>query len=329
MSNTRVGTIAHLWRFPVKSMQGERLDEATVTDRGILGDRAYALVETDSGKVVSAKSVSAYPNLLACRAEFVEPPRNGELPPARIVLPNGVSVTTDAANVSAVLSKFFGRAVTLAHTAPADFTIDEQHADLATDAVTPAAPAQLGAALFAKLGVTSPVPAGAFFDAFPLSILTLVVARSTERTASTEPLRRTPLPYEPDRCDARLRLRRKRLGQAHAAVGESVRLRITMPDPRCVMTTLAQGELPRDVDVLRTLVAHNKIPVGADTRPCAGVYARVTSAGLVRSAIRSFWSDDRSSAVIPIAIGISLLALASGASVCALAHTGCFDRNCT
>ena len=173
MTNTPVGAIAHLWRFPVKSMQGERVVEASIGESGVLGDRAYALVETDTRKVVSAKSVNAYPDLLACRAQFIETPRAGdEVPPARITLPNGVAVTSDAANVNAVLSKFFGRAVTLERTAPVDFTIDEQRADLTTDAVGPATPAQLGAALFAKLGIASPVTPGAFFDAFPLSLLT-------------------------------------------------------------------------------------------------------------------------------------------------------------
>jgi len=51
MSET-VGTVATLSRFPVKSMQGERLAEAELTEGGFVGDRAYALVETDTGKVM-------------------------------------------------------------------------------------------------------------------------------------------------------------------------------------------------------------------------------------------------------------------------------------
>lgn len=283
MSNTPVGTIAHLWRFPVKSMQGERIDAATITERGIAGDRAYALIETDSGKVVSAKSVSKYPNLLSCRAEFVEPPKDGEIPAVRIVLPDGVTVTSDAANAAAVLSKFFGRAVTLARTAPADFTIDNQNADLETGDLSPAKPSQLGAALFEKLGVRSPVPAETFFDAFPLSLLTRSTldrlnalrpqSRFDERRFRMNVIVATPASgfVENDWVKRTLQL------------GDSLQVRITMPDSRCVMTTLAQGELPRDVDVMRTLVAHNRIPAGgADPLPCAGVYARVTTAGTVR-----------------------------------------------
>jgi hypothetical protein len=56
-----------------------------------------------------------------------------------------------------------------------------------------------------------------------------------------------------------------------------------MPDPRCVMTTLAQDDLPADTDVLRALVRHNRLEVaGAGVFPCAGVYAVVTHEGTAR-----------------------------------------------
>ena len=77
------GTIENLWRFPVKSMRGEELQEAVVTERGVLGDRAYALIDTDTGKVVSAKSVKLFPDILECAAKFVEPPpqSGSDIPP--------------------------------------------------------------------------------------------------------------------------------------------------------------------------------------------------------------------------------------------------------
>lgn len=86
-----VGSVAELWRFPVKSMRGEGFEQAEFTERGILGDRAYALIDADTGKVVSAKSVRLFPNLLGCQAAFVEPPKQGhEMPPARITLPEHI-----------------------------------------------------------------------------------------------------------------------------------------------------------------------------------------------------------------------------------------------
>src|SRR5262249_34909390 len=66
------------------------------------------------------------------------------------------------------------------------------------------------------------------------------------------------------------------------AVGDAVQLKITVPDGRCVMTTLAQGDLPQDPGILRTLVQHNRIPAGSGVYPCAGVYAVVSTPGSLR-----------------------------------------------
>jgi len=50
------GAVVSLWRYPVKSMMGEELNASDLTDRGLLGDRSLALVDTETGKVVSAKN---------------------------------------------------------------------------------------------------------------------------------------------------------------------------------------------------------------------------------------------------------------------------------
>ena len=59
-----VGEVAELWRFPVKSMSGERLEMAELTEGGVVGDRAYALIDVETGKVVSAKSVRLFSRIL-------------------------------------------------------------------------------------------------------------------------------------------------------------------------------------------------------------------------------------------------------------------------
>src|SRR6059058_2333056 len=99
-SSEPVGTIDALWRFPVKSMLGEELREVDLSEGGVLGDRAYAIRDRETGKVASAKHPKLWPDLLGCRASFVEPPRPGdELPPARIELADGNTVLSDAADV--------------------------------------------------------------------------------------------------------------------------------------------------------------------------------------------------------------------------------------
>jgi len=72
------------------------------------------------------------------------------------------------------------------------------------------------------------------------------------------------------------------IGQA-LAVGKTTRFDIALADPRCVMVTLAQDELPKDTDVLKGLVRHNRLQLGdMGAFPCAGVYAVVATPGTVR-----------------------------------------------
>src|SRR5919202_4799331 len=90
-----LGSVVSLWRYPVKSMMGEELNATEVTEHGLLGDRAYALVDAEAGKVASAKNPRRWPNLFDFRAGYPEPPRDARsLPPVRITLPDGESLTT-------------------------------------------------------------------------------------------------------------------------------------------------------------------------------------------------------------------------------------------
>src|SRR5205809_1950033 len=104
MSNTapiEVGSVVSLWRYPVKSMMGEELNAAEVTDRGLLGDRAYALVDRSDGKVASAKNPRKWSQLFDFRAAFVDPPRPGaKLPPVRITLPEGTVVSSEQSDAN-------------------------------------------------------------------------------------------------------------------------------------------------------------------------------------------------------------------------------------
>jgi uncharacterized protein YcbX len=128
--NEPVGAVLTLWRFPVKSMLGEELDAVDLSEGGIIGDRAFAVRDTETGKVASAKHPKLWPGLFACRAAFVEPPRAGEeLPAVRIELADGTTVMSDDPDVDAVLSRFFGRDVELARAAQNGYTIDQYHPD--------------------------------------------------------------------------------------------------------------------------------------------------------------------------------------------------------
>ena len=251
-----------------------------------MGDRGYALIDTDTGKVISAKSVRLYPGLMNFRATYVaEPTADDDLPPVRIDLPDGRSVMSDSGDADSTISDFFGRSVKLAQAAPDDYTIDQYHPDI--EDADPRGhrdteiEQRLGSAFFDEMGAPSPVPVGAFFDLFPITVITTSTLR---KLASLQP-------------DSDVDVRRFRMNivvetegegfvendwlEQGVSIGEA-QFGIAMADPRCVMTTLAQDDLPENKDVLRTLVQHNRLPVaGAGAFPCAGVYAAVVGPGRI------------------------------------------------
>jgi MOSC domain-containing protein len=283
-----VGKVGTLWRFPVKSMLGEELDSVDLVEGGVVGDRAYAIRDRDTGKVASAKHPKLWPDLLGCRAAFVEPPRRGrDLPSARIELADGSSVLSDAPDVDAILSSFFGRDVELAGAAQDGYTIDQYHPDEENydpdghrDEVVEA---QLGAAFFNERGLPSVVPEDSFFDLFPLSVLT---TSTLDQLSELEP---------ESQFDAR-RFRMNVIVDTSAegfvendwvgrtlAIGDHVQIGVALPDPRCVMPSLAQQDLPRDPRILKALAQHNRIDVAGALYPCAGVYAVAEATGTIRS----------------------------------------------
>src|SRR5574341_668924 len=117
MSNTtqtEVGLVVSLWQYPVKSMMGEELNATEVTERGLVGDRAYALVDRSDGKVATAKNPRKWPRLFDFRATFIEPARAAaKVPPIRIALPDGTTVASDQADVTQTLPQALHPEVTL------------------------------------------------------------------------------------------------------------------------------------------------------------------------------------------------------------------------
>ncbi|HWA63644.1 MAG TPA: MOSC domain-containing protein, partial [Caulobacteraceae bacterium] len=195
---------------------------------------------------------------------------------------DGRVVGSEAGAADSALSELFGRRVRLATAAPEDFTIDMQVAspDDAPGHGGSLVQQKLGAAYFAQAGAPSPVPATAFFDLFPLSVIT------TATLAHLQALQPGSL-FDSRRFRMNLVVESPAEGFVENAwLGRRVSvggaaLQVTMADPRCVMTTLAQDDLPQDLEVLRAVAAHNSLPFGGgDAKyPCAGVYAVVTTPG--------------------------------------------------
>jgi uncharacterized protein YcbX len=279
--------ISEVWRYPVKSMLGERRDSVTVTATGVAGDRAYAVIDRSDGKVASAKNPRKWRALLSCHAEFLEEPTAGDAPPpARITLPDGTAVTSDDSNVHDVLSKLLGREVTLADAAPEGALFEETWPD-----VEGMAPAEFidstrvrsdESEAVSDLALGLAAAPGSFFDLAPIHLVT---------SSSLDELRR----LQPGSEFVTQRFRPNIVIDAPAEgfvengwVGATLRLgadasvNVMMPTMRCVMTTLAQGDLPDDRAVLRAARDHNRVEIsGLGHWACVGAYASVVSPGTV------------------------------------------------
>jgi MOSC domain-containing protein len=264
----QVGSVAALWRYPVKSMMGEELNSSDITDRGLLGDRRFAVVDRTTGKVGGAKNPRKWGNFFDFRAAYAEPPRAAAaMAPVRITLPDGTGVMTGQADLDQILSEAFGRDVTLEEARSGDksqgATAEEYWPDM-------------GGLDYRDTVTDFEMPAGTFFDIAVVHLLT---------TATIDHLRAL---YPQGRFEAR-RFRPNIVISTHGqdqgfvennwvgrtvTIGGNVRLAITEPCPRCVMITLPQGDLPKDSGILKTAAQHNGVNVG--------VYASVNSGGTIR-----------------------------------------------
>ena len=105
-----IGTIKEIWRYPVKSMAGERLQHSVVAALGIPGDRGWAIRDEKAGEIRGAKKL---PALIRCRARYLAEPTSVDIPAAEITTPDGTKFRSDSAAASAHLSELLGRKVTL------------------------------------------------------------------------------------------------------------------------------------------------------------------------------------------------------------------------
>jgi uncharacterized protein YcbX len=246
-------------------MLGEELNATEVTKRGLLGDRAYALVDSAGGKVASAKNPRKWPGLFDCRAAFVDVPKTGaKAPPVRVTLPDGTIVNSEQRDLDQILSKGLKREVKLSalpdvRTATAEEYWPDieglDHRDTVTD---------------------FDLPEGTFFDCALVHLLTTATLdrlRALYPQGRFEVRRFRPnIVVETTNAEKDF-VENAWIGQT-LAIGDALRLSITGPCPRCVMTTLPQGDLPKDTGILRTAAQHNRANVG--------VYASVLQGGNVR-----------------------------------------------
>jgi len=276
--------VVEIRRCPVKSMQGEMPVEVTLDATGVVGDRAYALVDADTSAVASAKDPRRWAGLLGFAARFSAEPGAGQ--PVTITLPGGAEVSSSQADVDARLSAAVGRGVTLSPVPAAGAVYDEVWPD-----VDGLAPADFLASL--KSGQTSDgetvsanavgmLAPGTFQDVAPVTVLTTASLRAAQQhhpEGDWDP-RRFRMTVLLD-TDGDSFVENDWVGFT-LTIG-AVRLSVFAPTPRCVMTTLAQPGLGVDREVLRTIARHNRAEfAGVGVFACLGAYANVELAGTIR-----------------------------------------------
>jgi uncharacterized protein YcbX len=267
-----VGTVASIHRFPVKSMQGESLPEVEVVADGMVGDRTWALRDIETGKLASAKRPRPWAALLDCRATGV-----GD--DVVISLPTGEDFHVRDPGLPVALEAVLGRTVALEAAERAQQgTYDSEWPEI--DGVDLAGDLELPTNLTGE--------GTSFID---LGILHVLTTTSLASLAEADPgldldIRRfrpslvleTPgmagFPENDDWAGATVRF---------GSSDDGVEIQIGAPTPRCIMPTVAQGDLPRQIGILQTLARINRRSSDLGSFACLGAYATVARPGVVRA----------------------------------------------
>jgi uncharacterized protein YcbX len=272
MEQKKIGVVGALFRYPVKSMLGESLTELTLTENGTLGDRAWAVRET-SGRIATAKKWAA---MLGFRASYDSPPRADGLAPVAIVFPGGEHIHAADPDASARLSQAMGRAVTLERArsdehARGEIDPETIFADVPVEQVLPNFTGN-------KLPDSFALMRGAFFDSAPIHVLASGSLEHLRRlcggASMLDPRRFRPNIFVDTGADGADGFVEDEWLEGTLEVGAAVKITAMQPALRCVMTTHAQSELPRDLSILRTAARHHKATLG--------VFASIGAAGTVR-----------------------------------------------
>lgn len=279
MNTKQIGTVKALYRYPVKSMLGEELSELELGAVGVVGDRAYALREGNGDRIVSAKRTT---HLLDFTAWYGKSSQTDVASSLQIRLPNGRKIQVNDPNVNKLLSEAVGRSVRLERWQ----SQQQNYGEL--DASTIFADVPIAEALEGKKRQLEPdadrfdLAPGTFFDSAHLHLLASGTLDHMQTLigsdAQLDPRRFRPnilIDTAPSQTES---------GQTEfvedawlggrLTIGHTVQIVELWPTLRCVMTTLPQADLVKDVRILKTAVIHNNNHLG--------VFASVGTPGIIK-----------------------------------------------
>jgi uncharacterized protein len=261
------GTVVSLWRYPVKSMMGEELNSSYVTERGLLGDRTYAVVDKQTGKVASAKNPRKWGNLFDFRSMFIDSLHDVyDIPPVRITFPDGTNILSNHQkdDIDSNLSKAFNREVTLMKASGFEEPSYEEYWP------------DIDGLAQRETVSDEAMPSKTFFDIAVIHILTTSTInhlRELYPEGRFEVRRFRPnIVVESDYKEKNDFVENSWIGKK-LTIGKDIVLKVTAPCTRCVMITLPQGDLPKDLGILCTVARYNQVHVG--------VYASVEHSGTI------------------------------------------------
>jgi uncharacterized protein YcbX len=226
--------------------------------------------------------------LLSFRATFVSEPVAGAtvLPPVVLVFPDGAVHRSDDDHIDTALSEALGRRVTLQPRAPDHRVLEEVWPAIdglaPTDFIAQTRVADDPEGVVSDIPMGLAAPPGTFFD---LAVLHLMTSATLAQLATFAP----ECEFDVRRYRPNIVVDVDRTGFVENAwagkrfaIGDHLEAAASIPTMRCVMTTLAQDDLPRDVHTLQAIATHNRVEIsGLGSWACAGVYADVRRAGRV------------------------------------------------
>jgi len=244
-----IGKVVSIGRYPVKSMVGGELNSSNVTERGLIGDRVYAIIGQQTGKVASAKNPRKWAKLFDFRAAFIESPQTAENnPPVRITLPDGSQIFSNHHEIDRTLSKVLGREVSIMNASLEKPSYEEYWPDIE--------------GLAQRETVTDEaMPPQTFFD---IAVIHLMTNSTIDRLRELYPEGRFEVRrFRPNivvesTSEEKDFIENSWVGMK-LIIGEEVVLKVIGPCTRCVMITLPQGDLPKDLGILRTVAKYNQV----------------------------------------------------------------------
>ncbi|MFK7915757.1 MAG: MOSC domain-containing protein [Pseudomonadales bacterium] len=288
MSQTTAATNAQvhsLFRYPVKSMAGESLNQTALTTLGIPGDRAWAVKDEVRGGIRGGKR---FPALLDMQARFLTTPQadtriEARSPAVRMQFPDGSHVDSQDPAINDKLSAYLGSAVSLWPILPAEALEHYRRGTPEFEDMETELRAAFGRTADEPLPDLSKFPQelfeyesppGTYFDAYPILIMSRsgLAALQADAPDSDFDVRRfrpnilvdsdTPGYFEDAWAGQILQI-------------GSARLQVELPCPRCVMTTHGFDDLPKDPSIMRTLVQSHDGHLG--------VYANIIEPGTIQA----------------------------------------------